>query len=86
MLGSESHVKRRCELPDSALATLRTRPPAGVIECLSVVSAKKHIAIRSRVLRPSGQGTINNFGCWSTLVQNTMLKALSVLFRVLDGR
>lgn len=61
VLGSESHVKKRCELPDSALATLRARPPAGVVKSLLVLSAKKRIAVLSRVLRPSGQGTINNF-------------------------
>lgn len=61
VLGSKSHVKRRCELPDSALTTLRARPPAGMIKSPLVLSAKKCIAILSRVLRPGGQGTINNF-------------------------
>lgn len=86
VLGSENHVKRKCELPDSALTTLRARPPIGIVKSPLVVSAKKHTAILSKVLRPGGQGTINNFGCWSILVQNTMLKALSGLSTVPGGR
>lgn len=61
VLGSENHVKRRCELPDSALTTVRARPPTGIVKSPLVASAKKHTTILSRVLRPGGQGTINNF-------------------------